>query len=400
MPYQVFVAVALVIHVLTNIDMFTKKEHIAAIKPYRLFLISIAAFYAVDILWGIFDEYKLATALYIDTLVYFILMGLTIMFWTYFVIRYLEGNRIFNRILFGIGVAFFAAEVVLLIVNIFQPILFSVDENAVYAAYPARDIMLYAQIAMYSLLTVYAVIHTLVAARRNFRRYLAIILFSVVMIVCIAIQLGDPYIPFYSIGCLVGVAVLDSFSLIDRKERIQADLEKTSEVKEEKEHELDKVITIAYHDSLTGVRSRYSFVEKEERIDAEISQQKIEDFAVVVFDINGLKATNDKYGHQEGDRLIVSSVEIISSIFPRESIYRYGGDEFVVILEGNDAESVIQKHDEFLKAIDANLGANKPIVASGVSRYRPESDFSFKTVFSRADKMMYARKEHLKDRGA
>ena len=385
MPYQVFVAIALTIHVLTNVDMFTKKDNIAAIKSYRWFALSIAAFYVSDILWGVFEGLKAAVPLYVDTSIYFLLMGVTVMFWTNFVIRYLEGNKLFSNAIRLIGVLFFGAEIALLIINIFHPVLFTVDENAVYEAYNARYVMLYAQIAMYGVLLIYSIVETVLKKKQIRRRYMAIILFSLVMIICISIQIGDPYIPFYSIGCLVGVCILDTFSLSERKE--------------EKEHQLDAAITIAYHDTLTGVRSRYAFVQAEEEIDQQISDRQMKDLVIAVFDINGLKDVNDHLGHQEGDKLIINSAAIISSIFPQDSIYRYGGDEFVIVLKNEETANADAMHDKFMKLIDENVGTDKPIISSGIAQYRPESDYSLKSIFYRADKMMYERKEQFKERG-
>ena len=395
MPYSVFVGVALTIHILTNIDMFTKKDHIAAIHSYRMFLISIAFFYLTDILWGVFESLKWSVPLYIDTFIYFISMGATIMFWTLFVIHYLKGDKIFSNILKWVGVSFLAAEIALLILNFFLPVLFSVDENAVYTAYEARHIMLWLQIAMYVIIAIYSMI-VIIRKRQLQRRHLAIVLFSAVMIVCIAIQLSDPYIPFYSIGCLIGVAILDSFSVSDTKEKIKEELEKESSIKEEKEHELDEAITIAYKDALTHVNSRYAFVKEEVSIDERIEKQEIDNFAVIVFDINGLKSVNDRFGHQKGDELIIDSATLICHFFPEESIYRYGGDEFVVILEGEIVKEAQIRHDEFMKMIELNIKNNKPSISSGISFFDKEKDHAFKSTFYRADRMMYERKQFLK----
>ena len=395
MPYSVFVGVALTIHILTNIDMFTKKDHIAAIHSYRMFLISIAFFYLTDILWGVFESLKWSVPLYIDTFIYFISMGATIMFWTLFVIHYLKGNKIFSNILKWVGISFLAAEIALLILNFFLPVLFSVDENAVYTAYEARHIMLWLQIAMYVIIAIYSMI-VIIRKRQLQRRHLAIVLFSAVMIVCIAIQLSDPYIPFYSIGCLIGVAILDSFSVSDTKEKIKEELEKESSIKEEKEHELDEAITIAYKDALTHVNSRYAFVKEEVSIDERIEKQEIDNFAVIVFDINGLKSVNDRFGHQKGDELIIDSATLICHFFPEESIYRYGGDEFVVILEGEIVKEAQIRHDEFMKMIELNIKNNKPSISSGISFFDKEKDHAFKSTFYRADRMMYERKQFLK----
>ena len=383
MPYSVFVGVALAIHIFTNIDMFIKKDNVVAIKQFRLFLISIALFYTTDLLWGIFDESKLRTPLYVDSVIYFIMMGATIFFWTGFVIRYLEGNKLFSNILKWVGIVFFASELILITTNIFLPIMFTVDENCVYKNYVARDVMLYAQIAMYSLITIYSFIYTFRSKTKKYRRYIAISLFSIVMITCIAIQLGDPYIPFYSIGCLVGICILDTFALSDTKERFKTAYQETS--------------VIAYIDPLTGVKSRHACVEEEIRIDRLISTHEMDDFVIIVFDLNGLKHINDTLGHEQGDNYIIESVNIIASCFPKDAIYRYGGDEFIVILEGNEIGNRQKYHAEFTKIIDANIGTDKPVIASGMSKYREDVDNTFKAVFYRADKMMYARKEHLKE---
>lgn len=397
MPYSVFVAVALAIHVLINVLLFVKNDNMVAIKYYRLFLISIGLFYVVDILWGVFEANKWANALYVDTFIYFVLMESTILFWTSFVIHFLEGNRVFTQIVRWVGIAFFVAEVVLLIVNIFTPILFSVDKNAVYTGYAARDIMLYAQIGMYSLVALYSTIYAIKTRGKDFRRYIAICLFGLVMIVCIGIQIGDPYIPFYSIGCLIGVCILDTYALEDIKEGLKAAYQETSRLKEEKEKTLDKVITIAYHDALTGVKSRHAFVEEEERIDRMISNHEVNEFAAVVFDINGLKQTNDRLGHEAGDKLIVDAAKIISSLYPTEFIFRFGGDEFIVILVGEDYKKRHTYNNRFTHLMDNNVQNGGLVISSGMAQFKPGVDNTFSTVFYRADKMMYSRKEHLKD---
>ena len=55
-------------------------------------------------------------------------------------------------------------------------------------------------------------------------------------------------------------------------------------------------------------------------------------------------------------------------------------------------------HSDFMAAIDENAHNGSNLVfASGMSAYRKDKDFAFRTVFQRADKIMYARKESLKD---
>ncbi|MBP5216238.1 MAG: GGDEF domain-containing protein [Bacilli bacterium] len=398
MPYSVFVIVALTIHILINIVTFIKKDNVAANKQYRMFVVAIAAFYLTDILWGIFESNKNSVALYVDTIIYFLMMGATIWFWTHFIVNYLEGNKAFSLILRVVGALFFLAEVVLLIVNIFVPTLFSINENAVYTAYPTRDIMLWLQIGMYALITIYCVVFIISKKVTNYMRYIGISLFGAVMIACIAVQLGDPYIPFYSIGCLIGVCILSTFALNDSKEALRNVLQEKEKLNEAVGEKLDEVLTIAYRDPLTGVKNRYAYVEAEEKYDKLIEEKRIESFSVAVFDLNNLKNTNDSLGHDAGDALLVEATKLITSHFHTENIYRFGGDEFVAILEGEEQNQAKEKYDAFLKLIDENAASGGAVIASGIARFKPDTDNTLRAVFYRADKMMYARKEYLKER--
>ena len=397
MPYSVFVIVALTIHVLINIVTFIKKDNVVANKQYRMFMVAIAAFYLTDILWGIFESSKNSAALYIDTIIYFLMMGATIWFWTNFIVNFLEGNKAFSLVLRIVGGLFFLAEVVLLIVNIFVPTLFTVDENAVYTAYATRDIMLWLQIGLYALITIYCVVFIITKKVTNYLRYIGISLFGAVMIACIAVQLGDPYIPFYSIGCLIGVCILSTFALNDSKQALQNVLHEKERMNAAVGEKLDEVLTIAYRDPLTGVKSRYAYVEAEEKYDKLIEEKQIESFSVVVFDLNNLKKTNDSLGHDAGDDLLTESTKLIASFFETDNIYRFGGDEFVAILEGEAQNQAKEKYDAFLKQIDENAASGGAVIASGMSKYKPETDNTLRAVFYRADKMMYARKEFLKE---
>ena len=140
------------------------------------------------------------------------------------------------------------------------------------------------------------------------------------------------------------------------------------------------------------MKSRHAFVEKCEEIDNAINNNKQYDFAVAVFDLNGLKTVNDKFGHAAGDEYIIQSIGIITSCFPKESLYRYGGDEFVAIIEGENIEKTQQYHDNFKKIINKNLRTGKPVISSGISRFDPENDNAAKGAMYRADMMMYERK--------
>ena len=74
--------------------------------------------------------------------------------------------------------------------------------------------------------------------------------------------------------------------------------------------------------------------DKVEELKETMKTNKHTKFALVECDINGLKGINDTYGHEIGDVYIVNSCRGICSVFKHSPVFRIGGDEFVVILQG------------------------------------------------------------------
>ena len=158
--------------------------------------------------------------------------------------------------------------------------------------------------------------------------------------------------------------------------------------------------TSANQDALTGLRNTTSY----KTFVAEFNN-KIElnnsDFGVVVFDANFLKETNDKYGHDMGDKLIIKTANVISSIFKRSPVFRIGGDEFVAILQNEDLENhktLFSKLDltcanTFIENNDVKIPVN---IARGFARFDSTKDSQFIDVFKRADDDMYENKRKMK----
>ncbi|MBQ5809661.1 MAG: diguanylate cyclase [Clostridia bacterium] len=157
---------------------------------------------------------------------------------------------------------------------------------------------------------------------------------------------------------------------------------------------------LAYRDSMTGLRNTTSYKVWMSDFDKEI-QNSPADFGVIVLDVNYLKETNDKYGHDVGNKLIIAVGQLISSTFNRSPVFRIGGDEFLVILQNRDLEEYEELCAKFdyecgNENIEAN-GENIPIsVARGVAMFDPEKDTKFIEVFNRADDAMYKHKRRTK----
>ena len=154
---------------------------------------------------------------------------------------------------------------------------------------------------------------------------------------------------------------------------------------------------IANRDPLTGVKSKHAYVTREAELNEQIAAGSLAELAVVVCDVNDLKLVNDTLGHKAGDEHIRQACRIICQLFKHSPVFRIGGDEFVVLLQGSDYES----RSDIMAALDAQSVANKadggPVVAAGLSEFAAGSDARVQEVLDRADSLMYQRKVELKD---
>ena len=385
MLYSIVGIIAIFIHFIVNFDVFRNikgKNVFPGERVYLFFLLSVIAYHITDAFWGILYDKHLATAVFIDTTLYFVCMASSILLWGMFVKQYLDRS---NRTIIIIGAAMFFVQIITIVVNLFYPVLFSVSKECVYSARPLRYVMLGGQIFTYLMLCLFTLISSLKRRDSLKRRYLAICFFSAFMMVAITLQVIFPLLPMYSFGYLFGICALHSFVVEDEKATQKSELE-----------EVKHRVSI---DSLTGVMSKHAYVDIEANIDERINRGIMEPFAMVVFDLNDLKMVNDTDGYNAGDKYIVKSVELIQECFKYSPIYRVGGDEFTIILTGQDYDNRKALLSAFNERIEDNLKKDDLIiVAAGLSIYMPEKDSTILQTFTRADREMYIRKHLLKEK--
>lgn len=160
---------------------------------------------------------------------------------------------------------------------------------------------------------------------------LAIIQFVLILV----LSLSSPAILEQNIASLFSFLIIASVlvglgSYLNKKQIEQIEEQNLKYL--EKEKELQQLIN---HDSMTGLYNRTY-------INRIIESHKFtEPFTVFILDIDGLKESNDKHGHLEGDQLIISASKVIEKCFGKEDIVaRIGGDEFMVILLNSNKEMV------------------------------------------------------------
>ncbi|WP_425059392.1 hypothetical protein SCACP_40850 [Sporomusa carbonis] len=114
------------------------------------------------------------------------------------------------------------------------------------------------------------------------------------------------------------------------------------DVTQEKEQQ-EKILYLIYHDLLTGLYNRRFMEEELRRLDTSRELP----LAVIMGDLNGLKLTNDVFGHEAGDKLLKKAAKVIQESCRQEDIIaRWGGDEFLILLprtNAKTAEEIIER---------------------------------------------------------
>ncbi len=177
-------------------------------------------------------------------------------------------------------------------------------------------------------------------------------------------------------------------------------LRRVANEKLDEEKENSKALkSMANTDSMTGVRNKHAYMEMESQLNSRIREGAIDKLALVACDINGLKYVNDTKGHAAGDQLIKEASALICDTFVHGSVFRTGGDEFVVILQGKGYDTRNETIAAFNEQVEENIKNNGVVVSIGYSTLQPDDEKLY-VVFERADQMMYERKKELKSMGA
>ena len=150
-------------------------------------------------------------------------------------------------------------------------------------------------------------------------------------------------------------------------------------------------------DSLTGLGNKRAYQKAVRQLEDRIGEKKAE-FALAVFDLNGLKAINDTYGHESGDAALTDAAKVLKKVFGNARLFRYGGDEFIAVETGGTSEEMRQRFSLLDWELEEVNRTGRPYViplslAKGAAAYMPETDTGFMKVFERADQAMYEDKK-------
>ena len=166
----------------------------------------------------------------------------------------------------------------------------------------------------------------------------------------------------------------------------------------ERKKALDKIRHLAHHDALTGLPNRTLYIERVERAIYR-AQRSNKPLALMFVDLDKFKPINDQLGHEAGDMVLKAVAErMLASVRQSDTVARFGGDEFVAILENLDhaeSASVVAKKviSKLLEPINVTGRQSATVGASiGISIF-PSDGQTMDELARSADEAMYAVKE-------
>lgn len=174
---------------------------------------------------------------------------------------------------------------------------------------------------------------------------------------------------------------------------IMSDITKRMEQELAERNTQKKMQVLAYQDALTGMGNRTAFNERLKEY------ASCETLVCVVADVNNLKLCNDRYGHKEGDQIIIDAADCIREAFCEiGTSYRIGGDEFCILIPDCEKAKILKTLEKVntLIAVKNEQRVMPLSIAFGYA-FREGHAESVETLFNRSDEMMYDVKHRMKN---
>ncbi len=234
MSYAIISIFALILNLIINYDAIRKiivlnrdkKSEQRATIRLSYFVVAADLYFAADILWGILYEHhdidSLFPAIYIDCILYFFFMFLTMLTWIRYIVAYLNKRRRRSKmLLYGVW-SMFTLGILYLVINYFHPFIFSFNAEHEYIPESGRHIAFILQIMLYMVTSTYMLIIGRKSIGGERHRYVAVGLTCLVMELSLALQILDPRYPCYAMGLMIAIVVI--FSFVEASEKKEKEI--------------------------------------------------------------------------------------------------------------------------------------------------------------------------------
>jgi diguanylate cyclase (GGDEF)-like protein len=195
--------------------------------------------------------------------------------------------------------------------------------------------------------------------------------------------------------------------LVQRYRRLDRNLEKISRMSDRMQAQIldlnDQLRQASLTDPLTGLANRRGAHEALEARRRSAGAEGPAACCVVLFDIDHFKSVNDRFGHDVGDEVLVDfAARLNGALGPEDLSARWGGEEFLVVLNAPDAGPAAALLDKFLqqlrdRPVKTAIGP-LPVTASAGLCLHPAGQDDFNLTVFRADQALYAAKGAGRDR--
>ncbi|BFM11857.1 GGDEF domain-containing protein [Simiduia litorea] len=159
----------------------------------------------------------------------------------------------------------------------------------------------------------------------------------------------------------------------------------------------------ALYDPLTGTGNRVA-MDTAVRRELQMSQRYEQPLTLMMIDLDHFKKINDSYGHALGDEVLHEVAQTIMLVARTTDLtFRYGGEEFSVLLSNTDMEGAIiiaERLREAIEALDIQQGDQHLKVTASIGLAQLQKDMSAKNLFEQADKALYHAKREGRNRVA
>jgi len=146
---------------------------------------------------------------------------------------------------------------------------------------------------------------------------------------------------------------------------------------------------LSFHDQLTGLYNRHYM----DKILLQLDQEKYLPLGLMFIDVNGLKLTNDAFGHDKGDLLLKKVAEVLKEcVHKNDFVCRIGGDEYIVIMPNTNKEKVAQLEKSILAKISTEKIESVNISLAIGAAIKEKSTENIRDIKITADKKMYKHK--------
>jgi diguanylate cyclase (GGDEF)-like protein/PAS domain S-box-containing protein len=158
---------------------------------------------------------------------------------------------------------------------------------------------------------------------------------------------------------------------------------------------------IAASDPLTKLQNRWSILNRLEHEQAQFRRSR-RAFSVIITDIDDFKSINDTYGHNFGDRMLISVAQILrTNVRAQDDVARWGGEEFLIFLPDTGSEGAAVLAEKLRSLIEQNTchsgsKSSRVTMTFGISVYDKTQPLDH--LISKADKALYFGKENGKNR--